>query len=281
MSAGIVFHLLAALAYATLAIWLWRPLFKGKTNVSTGNVRRVCLGGAIALHGIGLTMAMMLHQHSLHLSWVLALSAAIWLGMVVFWLENMVMRIDGLLLILLPAAAAVSLVTGLFPAAHLVDHANSEWLRIHLLIALMAYGLITVAALHALLMAALDRQLHRPVEDADNRSIINRALDSMPPLLVQEVLLFRLIWFGFAILTLTVITGSIVSLRLTGLWLPIDHKTIFTLLSWLTFGCLLTGRYLRGWRGRIALRWTLVGFAFLLLSYSGSRFVLDVILQRG
>ncbi|NYT66650.1 cytochrome c biogenesis protein CcsA [Alcaligenaceae bacterium] len=281
MSAGIVFHLLAALAYATLAIWLWRPLFKGKTNVSIGNVRRVCLGGAIALHGIGLASAMMLHQHSLHLSWVLALSAAIWLGMVVFWLENMVMRIDGLLLILLPVAAIVSLITAIFPSAHLVDHANSEWLRIHLLIALTAYGLITVAALHGLLMAALDRQLHRPIEDAGNRSIVNRALDSMPPLLVQEVLLFRLIWFGFAILTLTVITGSIVSLRLTGQWLPMDHKTIFTLLSWLTFGGLLTGRYLRGWRGRIALRWTLVGFAFLLLSYSGSRFVLDVILQRG
>src|SRR3546814_15499273 len=102
----------------------------------------------------------------------------------------------------------------------------------------------------------------------------------MPPLLIQEVLLFRLIWIGFAILTLTVITGAIVSLRLTAELVPIDHKTVFTLLSWLTFGGLLVGRQLRGWRGRVALRWTLVGFAFLLLSYTGSRFVLDVILHR-
>lgn len=280
MSAGIVFHLLAALAYAVLAISLWRPLTRGGEQVSAGNVRRVCLAGAIVLHGIGLAQAIV-PSHSLVLGWALALSAAVWLGMVVFWLENLVMRIDGLLLILLPASAIAAGLAGLFPTGHIVAHASSEWLRVHLLIALTAYGLITVAALQAMLMTALDRQLHRPVEPLATRNVLGRALDSMPPLLVQEVLLFRLIWIGFAILTLTVITGAIVSLRLTAELVPMDHKTIFTLLSWLTFGGLLVGRYTRGWRGRIALRWTLVGFAFVLLAYTGSRFVLDVILHRG
>src|SRR5690606_1417799 len=110
--------------------------------------------------------------------------------------------------------------------------------------------------------------------------VINRAIDSMPPLLVQEVLLFRLIWIGFAILTLAVITGSIVSLRLSGAILPMDHKTIFTLSSWLTFGILLLGRHLKGWRSLMTMDWTLTGFNFRRLSYTGSRFVLDIILQR-
>ncbi len=30
-----------------------------------------------------------------------------------------------------------------------------------------------------------------------------------------------------------------------------------------------------GWRGRTAVRWTLVGFAVLFLSYFGSRFVVE------
>jgi ABC-type uncharacterized transport system permease subunit len=81
-------------------------------------------------------------------------------------------------------------------------------------------------------------------------------------------------------LTLAVASGSLISLAATGKWLPFDHKTIFTLLSWLTFGVLLTGRHVRGWRGRIALRYTLVGFAFIVLAYTGSRFVVEVILQR-
>src|SRR5690606_18495531 len=244
MSAGIVFHLLAALAYTVLAITLWRPLSKNSDTISIGRVRQVCLASAIALHGFALTEAIV-PDHALYLGWALALSAAVCLGMIVFWLESLVMRIDGLLLILLPASALAALLAGLFPGGHLVDHAGNEWLRVHLLIALIAYGLITVAALQAMLMTALDRQLHRPVQAQQNRSMLDRALHLMPPLLVQEVLLFRLIWIGFAILTLTVITGMIVSLRLTGQVLPMDHKTVFTLLSWLTFGGLLVGRYLR------------------------------------
>ncbi|MER1968972.1 cytochrome c biogenesis protein CcsA [Castellaniella sp. GW247-6E4] len=280
MSASIVFHLLAALAYSVLAVARWQPLARGRCGQPSQAIGRLCVLGAIVLHGMGLALATIVPQ-GLHLGWALALSTAVWLGMIVFWIENFLLRIDSILLLLLPAAALACLLAAAFPQGHLVPHANNEWLRTHLLIAMTAYGLITVAALHAMLMTALDRQLHRPIEAAERRDILTRALESMPPLLVLEQLLFRLIWIGFAVLTLTVITGIEVSLRLDGRALPMDHKTVFTLLSWLTFGVLLAGRHLKGWRGRTALRWTLAGFAFLLLSYTGSRFVLDVILQRG
>jgi ABC-type uncharacterized transport system permease subunit len=280
MSAGIVFHLLAALAYAVLAVSLWRPLARGGEQAHAGKVGRICLLSAIILHGIALHQAI-LTDNGLRLSWALGLSAAIWVGMIIFWLESLILRIDGLLLILLPAVALTSVVAAAFPQGYVVAHAQNDWLRVHLLIALTAYGLITVAALHAILMTALDRHLHRPVEQETSRGVISRAFDSMPPLLVQEHLLFRLIWIGFIVLTLAVGSGAMVSMALTGRPFPLDHKTVFTLLSWITFGGLLLGRYARGWRGRIALRWTLVGFVFLLLAYTGSRFVLEVILQRG
>ena len=61
----------------------------------------------------------------------------------------------------------------------------------------------------------------------------------------------------------------------------VDHKTVFAIVSWLTFALLLGGRWLRGWRGRTALRWTLAGFVFLLLAYVGIRVVLEVVLGRG
>lgn len=277
MSASIVFHLLAALGYSTLALWLWSSAAKSQVPAATGTAQRTLLTLAIILQAIGLFEGILAH-HTLYLGWALALSAALWLGMVVFWFQSLIMRIDGMLLILLPVAALVTLLAGIFPGGHLVPHANNEWLRTHLLIAFTAYGLILVAALHAILMAALDHQLHQPVESATQRSVLGRALESMPPLLTQERLLFQLIWIGFGVLTLTVITGALVSLRLSSQLVPLDHKTLFTLLSWFTFGILLVGRHTRGWRGRFALRWTLAGFAFLLLAYTGSRFVLDVIL---
>ncbi|MCJ9708452.1 cytochrome c biogenesis protein CcsA, partial [Bordetella hinzii] len=87
-------------------------------------------------------------------------------------------------------------------------------------------------------------------------------------------------FIGFLVLSAAVATGSVASILLTGRILPFDHKTIFTLLSWLTFGGLLVGRQARGWRGRVALRWTVAGFCFLILAYTGSRFVLEMILHR-
>ncbi|SSW64583.1 cytochrome C assembly family protein [Achromobacter agilis] len=280
MSLGIVFHTAAALAYAVLGGSLWIRLAGAGGVEQTGKVARLCLLGALVLHGIGLQQSMLGSQH-LFIGWALALSAAIWLGMVVFWLESLVVRIDGLQLLLLPAATAASGLAAIFPQGQFVPHANDAWLRVHLLIALAAYGLITIAALHAMMMALLDRHLHRPLDAPAERSIVGRVLDSQPPLLVQEQLLFRIIWIGFVVLTLAVGTGSVASMKLTGKILPFDHKTVFTLLSWLTFGVLLAGRHVWGWRGRVALRWTLTGFGFLILAYTGSRFVLEMILHRG
>lgn len=280
MSSGIVFHLLATLAYAALAAVIWRPMTRPAQDSAIAlRSCKLLLLVAIILHGIGLHQAI-LQGPRLYLGWALALSAAVWMGLIVFWLENLVLRIESMLLLLLPAAAISTAMVTIFPQGIMVAHASDEWLRMHLIIALAAYGLITVAALQAMLMTALDRQLHRPVQDADNRSLLNRALDTMPPLLVQERLLFRLILAGFIVLSLAVLSGAIASIQLSGIPFPLDHKTIFTLLSWLTFGVLLLGRHVRGWRGRIALRWTLAGFAFLLLAYTGTRFVLEVILHR-
>lgn len=277
MSASIVFHLLAALGYGLLGAWFWLRLARSHTPVPPLMIAQVCLLVPIVLHGLALFNSIV-PDHTLFLGWALALSAAIWLGLMVFWLQNLVLRVQGLLLILLPAAVLASLLAAAFPQGHVVPHANSEWLRIHLLISLTAYGLISIAALNAVFMAALDRQLHRPIESVEQRTLLEKAVDCMPPLLVQERLLFQLIALAFAVLSLTVATGIVVSLRLSSQVLPFDHKTVFTLLSWLTFGGLLWGRHTQGWRGRLALRWTLTGFAFVLLAYTGSRFVMDVLL---
>ena len=158
MSSGIVFHSLAALAYAVLAIVLWHALWAGRPILRVSRAVRLGVLVAIALHGVALHQAIVRDSH-LQLSWSLALSVAIWLGMIVFWLESLVIRVDGLMLLLLPAGAFSCLLAAFFPDAQLIAHASSTALRVHLLIALSAYGLITIAALQAMLMSALDRHL--------------------------------------------------------------------------------------------------------------------------
>jgi hypothetical protein len=85
---------------------------------------------------------------------------------------------------------------------------------------------------------------------------------------------------AFGLLLLTTLSGMLFSEEVFGRPFRFEHKTVFSLLSLAFFGVLLTGRVVRGWRGRIAMRFTLWGFLILLLAYIGTRFVLEVVLQR-
>jgi len=58
------------------------------------------------------------------------------------------------------------------------------------------------------------------------------------------------------------------------------HKTILSISAWLVFVTLIWGRWRYGWRGRMAIRWTLSGLFTLLLAYFGSKLVLELILNR-
>ncbi len=272
---AILVHLLAAALYAGLAIHLWRTRWRGplldRPGGGLGATERVLLLAALVAHAVSLRMAIF-DGSSMRFGFAIALSVMLWLAIALYWIESFYARMEGLQAIGLPAAAVGAMLPVLFPEAHVLNNAGSPAFRMHFLMAMLAYSLFTLAALHALLMAAAEKGLHR--------GRISPLLAGLPPLLTMEALLFRLIHVAFVLLTLTLLSGIFFSESLFGKALTFNHKTVFAILSWVIFAALLAGRHLRGWRGRVALRWTLAGFAALLLAYVGSRFVLEVILGR-
>ena len=225
----------------------------------------------LSLHGWTL-YAGLFGAPDLRFGFAQALSAMTWLAVALVWFESFFYRLDGMEPLVLPLAAVAAPLPPLFPGlASSSTYAQAGAFKLHLALAMIAYGLFVIALLHAMLMAVSERQLHRK----SNFSVM-----SLPPLLTLEKLLFRVIGAAFFFLTLTLATGIVFSETLFGRPLSADHKTVFAVLSWLTFGLLLLGRWLYGWRGRTATRWTLSGFVLLLLAYVGSRFVLEVVLQR-
>ena len=92
-------------------------------------------------------------------------------------------------------------------------------------------------------------------------------------------LLFQLIGAGFALLTLTLVTGALFVDNLFGQHLV--HKTVLSIIAWLIFGALLYGRWKHGWRGRRAVNLTLSGMALLVLAFFGTKAVLELVLHRG
>nr|WP_311526465.1 cytochrome c biogenesis protein CcsA [uncultured Ralstonia sp.] len=239
---------------------------------------RWALLAALAAHGF------LLHEtifpaSAMVFGFAYALSAMLWLGVGIFWIESLFFSLAGLGLLVMPVALVGSLLPLAFPGTQILGYAASPLFKLHFAIANVAYGLFTLAAFHAILMLAAERRLHtinRPAE----ASWFSRWLDLLPPLLTLEKLLFRLIGAGFVLLTLTIASGVLFSEQLFHSAFHFDHKNIFAVLSWAMFGGILIGRRFRGWRGRVALRWVMAAFAILLLAYVGSRFVLEVILHR-
>ena len=277
----IVAYLANAILYGALAIYFWRTRWTPAAAHQGG--APAAHGGAItsaehyavlvplALHGYLLARSLFTPD-GLHLGVANAVSAILWLTVLIYWLGNFVYRLDGLQALVLPLAAAAVLLAALMPPARALPNTDLAAFKFHLLIAMLAYSLFTIASLHVALMALLERRLHD--------GTVTLVLQKLPPLLTMEALLFRIIWAGFVLLTLTLASGVVFSEELFGKAAPFNHKTVFGVVSWLIFAALLAGRRIYGWRGRMAVRWTLAGFLTLVLAYIGSKFVVEVVLGR-
>ena len=290
--AYILLHAITSAIYAGLALHFWRTRWSSRAHdahAAPGGLRpweRAALLAPLALHGWLLYADIVLPIQP-RFGFAHALSAMLWLTVLFYWLESFFYNIEGMQAPALALAALCAPLPAVFPG-YAAEYAATFEFKLHLLLAMLAYSLFTIAILHALLMALVERRLHQTTKPrsaggaflADGATMLRGPLASLPPLLTLERLLFRLIGAAFALLTLTLATGILFSESLFGRPLRFDHKSVFAVISWLTFAALLVGRHFYGWRGRTALRWTLAGFVFLLLAYVGSRFVLEVILHR-
>ncbi|MCD6705499.1 MAG: cytochrome c biogenesis protein CcsA [Thiobacillus sp.] len=230
---------------------------------------RWLLSLALLAHG-ALIYQSVLGQGDIRLGFGNSLSTILWLTALAYWLTSQGAPLARLQSWVSGLAAVSVLVMALFTASHAIPDSQALALRMHLVVSFLAYGLLAVAALHAVLMTMLEKQLHRGA----------LMQDGAPPLLTLEAMLFRTIGVGFVLLTLAVFSGVFFSEELFGTPLQFSHKTVFAILSWLVFGGLLAGRHFRGWRGRTALVWTITGFTLLLLAYLGTQFVMEVLLGR-
>lgn len=256
---GLATAIAAALAYAVLALATPRWTVGGT---------RIALGLAWLLHA--LTLAGGLLGEPPRFGFAPALSMTVWLVLSVYAVESLLfpqLRARWALAGLGSAAVLLALV---FPGSSYPLIA-STWLPLHWALGIASYGLFAAAVVHGWLMNRSERSIRSAVQP-----------DTGVPLLTLERLTFRFVQAGFVLLTATLLVGWLFAETLygPGLAWQWSHKTIFSVLAWLTFAGLLAGRSRLGWRGRQAVRVLYLGSGLLLLAYVGSRFVLEVILKR-
>lgn len=221
------------------------------------------IGHAIALHG------QIFLAGALDLGLFQVVSLAGWQIAIVVVATGWRLPLASLSVLILPIVALAAFSPVILDSSS--PRAGIPWqMQAHILLSLMAYALLAVAAVHALLLTAQDQHLRQRKPGGWVRAL--------PPLEAMEALLFRLIGAGFLLLGLSLVTGLLFVDDLFAQHLV--HKTILSIGAWMLFGVLLWGRWRYGWRGRRALRWTLAAFLVLLLAYFGSKLVLEVILGR-
>ncbi len=251
--------LVVALAYSVSAL--------GAERLGGGAVR-----GAVWLAWLlhGALLALGLFGQEPRFGFAPALSVTAWLIAAVYAIESHLYPLLQTRWTLSVLGAIAVLLAVLFPG-NLLHPTASPWLPLHWALGIASYGLFGAAVVHAWFMTRAEERFRLAADP-----------HSGMPLLTMERLTFRFVAAGFLLLTATLLVGTLFGNQLYGstVRLKLDHKTAFSVLSWLTFAVLLVGRARFGWRGRRAVRVLYMGSGLLLLAYVGSRFVMEIILGR-
>lgn len=269
-------YFITAGAWLALSGLAWRAarpaVAAGPAGASEIRVESVLVPVALVLHA-ALVYRGVVVPEGLNLGLANAISLLVWLTAAIYWLAGLAYPgLSGMQGLMAPIGLGAVVLQATLPSRHVVTYTAEPLFTLHFGIAMLAYALVIVATVHAVVMLAEEKWLHR--------GVLPPFLKALPPLLEMEALLFRIVLAAFVLLTLTVVSGVFFSELLFGKPFTFSHKNVFAICSWLIFGGLLGGHYLRGWRGKTAVRWTLAGFFMLLLAYVGSKFVLEIILKR-
>lgn len=257
--------LLCILIYGAGILFLNRRLTAPQTYA-----RRIWLSnlGAVIVHGA--LIATLLAERGLsNLSFLIVLSIIAWLLSLFSvsrgrQLANLMLR---------PAIFGFAIVSVLLlqvlPDSNGIQGSMTLGLAAHIILSMIAFSLLVLAALYAGQILYLNRVLKK-------RSA--RALDeNLPPLMAVEQYFFRLLTAGTIVLTLAIIAGI---LFVDGLFAKDQiHKTILSFAAWFGFGGIVVAHATRGLRGKPIVLLTLIAASLLTLAYFGSRFVRDIILS--
>jgi len=275
MSSSIVMShtLISAVAiflYLTCGSLIALRLFRRDRPGLPGRIPTLTIGFAGLFLHTWLIYDAIFSQPGLNLAFFNALALTAWTVVALLLVSSLTKLVENLGILILPIAALTLFLEIRYPSQGFLRESAGWPIKIHVLLSMLAYSLLTLASVQAILLAVQDHHLH-------SRQPVG-FLRTLPPLQTMESLLFEMIGAGFILLTLALASGFAFLEDMFAQHLV--HKTVLSTLGWLVFGALLLGRLRYGWRGRTAIIWTLSGFVILMLAYFGSKAVLELILQR-
>jgi ABC-type uncharacterized transport system permease subunit len=264
-------NFLALALYLCVGLLLGFRLARGETI--TGGVKIGIFGlglGAITLHALLLYTGLW-REGGVNLALTPAFSLVAWVVAVLYLFASISRPVDNLGILIMPFTGLMLLIEWLWPGRMSLP-LTSHWQAAHISVSILAYSLLSLATVQSLMLLVQERHLRSKHPGGFIRAL--------PPMQTMESLMFQMIGIGFVLLTLTLVSGVFFSELLFSQPLKFTHHMVLAVLAWVVYAILLVGRWRLGWRGRTAVHWTLGGFVLLILAYFGSKFVLEVLLNR-
>lgn len=188
---------------------------------------------------------------------------------IILYLASFIKNVEFLGLIVLPATI-ICLLLNIILSPFTAPISLDPGIQTHIITSIIAFSVLCLAAVQSILLLIQNRHLKQHTAPG--------ILRTLPSLHENETILFQSIGVGVILLTLSLASGFIFLDDIFAQHLV--HKTALSILAWIVFVTLLWGRVQFGWRGTSVTSWTIGGFSFLILAYFGSKFVLELVLQR-
>lgn len=148
--------------------------------------------------------------------------------------------------------------------------APAIWIDAHIVVSVLTYALLTLAAVASLAVFLQERALKRKHP--------TRLTRMLPAVVEGERLSGWLLLASDAVLGIGIATGLATQYFETGAMWRMDHKTLLSLVAFGLISALLLGHRVCGVRGRIAARVVLVAYLLVTLAFPGVKFVTQVLL---
>lgn len=210
--------------------------------------------------------------------WRTGLAPALWItiaaSLTVFALLSAAMRdVWRLAPLLLPYMLVIALLAALWihqPERPLVEQAPGVWVRFHILISVVTYGLLTIGAIAGFAVILQERALKRKRPGGFVRLL--------PSVADGERIQVSLLAGGAVVLGCGLVSGMAAEYYLSGQLIVLSHKTALSLMTFAVIVVLLLVHARTGIRGRRAARYVLAAYLLITLAYPGVKFVTDVVL---
>lgn len=138
---------------------------------------------------------------------------------------------------------------------------RSFWLGIHGGLCFLSYASFALAFYLGIMYLLQEREV--------KAKKIGGLFLRLPSLAVLDKLSYRTVIFGFILLTLGIISGSIWASQAWGAFWSWDPKETWSLVTWLIYVFYLHARMMRGWRGKKSAYITIIGFLAVVFTYLG------------